>query len=91
MWGVSLLLNFIQLSQSLGDAMVQILPIASFTFSMQYQNQIIKILHGKKNTEVKNIFYFILKAPFILKIFHFFYFSPSFPHFPDSKEQMEVG
>ena len=36
---------------------------------------------------MKNVFYFVLKALFILEIFKFF---PSFPHFPDSKGQMEV-
>ena len=39
---------------------------------------------------MKNVLYFIRKALFILKIFKFLYFFPSFPHFPDSKGQMEV-
>ena len=35
-------------------------------------------------------FYFIEKAVFILEIFKFLYLLLSFPHFPDSKGQMEV-
>ena len=37
---------------------------------------------------MKNVFYFIEKALFVLKIFKFLYFSLS--HFPDSKGQMEL-
>ena len=33
---------------------------------------------------LKNVFYFIKKALFVCNFF------PSFPHFPDSKGQMEV-
>ena len=39
---------------------------------------------------MKNAFYFNLEVFIILKIFKFLYFSTSFPHFPDSKGQMEV-
>ena len=39
---------------------------------------------------MKNVFYFILKAPFLLKIFNYCNFFPSFPRFPDSKGQMEL-
>ena len=40
---------------------------------------------------MKNVFYFILKALFVLEIFNFlsFFPSPSFPHSPDSKGQMK--
>ena len=41
-----------------------------------------------KTTE--NVSYFILKALLVLEIFKFLFFSPYFPHFPDSKGQMEV-
>ena len=39
---------------------------------------------------MKNVFYFIEKALFVLEIFKFLYFFLSFPHFPDSKGQVEV-
>ena len=39
---------------------------------------------------VKNVFYFIEKALFVLEIFKFLYFFPSFPHLPELKGQMEV-
>ena len=39
---------------------------------------------------IKNVFYFIKKALFILEIFKFLHFFHSLPHFPDSKGQMEV-
>ena len=39
---------------------------------------------------MKNVFYFIKKALFVLEILKFLYFFPSFPQFSDSKGQMEV-
>ena len=39
---------------------------------------------------MKNVFYFIEKALFVLKILIFFYFFPSFPRFLDPEGQMEV-
>ena len=39
---------------------------------------------------MKNIFYLIEKALFVLKIFTFLYLFPFFLQFPDSKGQMEV-
>ena len=39
---------------------------------------------------INNVFYFIRKALFVLEIFRFLYFFPSFPQFPDSEGQMEV-
>ena len=39
---------------------------------------------------MKNAFYFILKARFILEIFKFLYFFP-FSDFPDSKGPSESG
>ena len=39
---------------------------------------------------MKNVFYFIEKAVFILEIFKFLCFFPSSPHSPGSKGQMEV-
>ena len=39
---------------------------------------------------IKNVFYFIEKAIFVSRYLNFCDFFPSFPHFPDSKGQMEV-
>ena len=39
---------------------------------------------------IKNVFYFIEKVLFVLEIFKFLYFFPSFPQFTDSKVQMKV-
>ena len=47
-------------------------------------------LSDRPSKTMKNVFYFILKALFVLEIFKFLYFFPSFPHCPDSKGQMEV-
>ena len=39
---------------------------------------------------MKNVFYFIWKALFILQIFNFLWLFPSFPHSLDLKGQIEV-
>ena len=36
------------------------------------------------------MYYFILKALFVLETFKCLIFSPSFLHFPESKEQVKV-
>ena len=38
---------------------------------------------------MKNAFYFIKIAIFVLEIFKYLYFFPSFRHIPDSKGQMK--
>ena len=47
-------------------------------------------LNDSPSKTVKNVFYLIWKVLFVLEIFTFLYFFPSFPHIPDSKWQMEV-
>ena len=39
---------------------------------------------------IKNVYYCIEKALFILEMFKFLYFFPSFPQFPDSKGQKKL-
>ena len=39
---------------------------------------------------MKSVFYFIEKALFILEILKLCNFFPSFPHFSDTKKQMEM-
>ena len=46
--------------------------------------------NGSPSKTMKNAFCFILKILFILEIFKFSLFFLSFPHFPNSKEQMKV-
>ena len=65
------------------------LRLLSLVSAIFYQIFIFSLKDSHSKT-ITNVFYFIKKAPFVLEIFKFLNFFPSFPHFPDSKGQMEV-
>ena len=64
---------------------VQSLKLVSAIF---YQIFIIS-LNDSPSKVLKIVFYFIEKTLFVLTIFKFLYFFPSFPHFADSKRQIK--
>ena len=65
---------------------VHILKLVSTVFYQIF----IFFIKSKPFKNIKNVF-FIKKALFVLKILNFCNFFIIFPHFPDSKGQIEVG